>query len=97
MNSWIRGKDLLVAVCDADILGKTFREGRLKIEVKESFYGGKLVSLEEALAALKEASIGNIVGKEIVKSAIEEGIIHKDAVIWIGGQPHAQFIKMFYW
>ena len=94
MNIWSRGKDILVAVCDADILGRTFREGRIKIEIKESFYGGRLVTLEEAIVALKSASIGNIVGKEIVASAIREGIIHEDAVIWIEGQPHAQFVKI---
>ena len=94
MNIWARGKDVLVAVCDADIIGRTFREGRLKIEIKESFYGGKLVTLEEAICALKAASIGNIVGKNIVAIAIREGIIHEDAVIWIEGQPHAQFVKI---
>ncbi len=95
MNTWTHGKEFVVAVCDADILGKTFREGRLKIEVKESFYGGRLVTLEEAIEALKTASIGNIVGREIVECAIREGIIHEEAVIWIAGQPHAQFVRMF--
>ncbi|MEX2753333.1 MAG: DUF424 family protein, partial [Candidatus Freyarchaeota archaeon] len=27
--------EIMVAVCDEEILGKTFREGKLKIEVKK--------------------------------------------------------------
>lgn len=94
INVWIRGKDVMVAVCDADLLGRTFREGGLKLDVKESFYGGRLVSLEEALDILKGASIGNLVGRNIVANAIREGLIHEDAVLWIEDQPHAQFINI---
>jgi len=94
INVWIRGKDVMVAVCDAELLGKTLREGALKLEVKESFYGGRLVSLEEALDILRGASIGNLVGRNIVANAIREGLIHEDAVLWIGDQPHAQFINI---
>ncbi|MCS7373865.1 MAG: DUF424 family protein [archaeon GB-1867-097] len=94
LNVWSRGRDLMVAVCDADILGKTFVEGDLRLEVNETFYKGKLVRLNEALNFLRSASIANIVGVNIVREAIQAGIIHRDAVIWIGGQPHAQLVKI---
>ena len=58
-----RGKDLVVAVCDADILGKTLEGGRVPFEVKESFYKGILGNIEEAILAMKQATICNIVGK----------------------------------
>ncbi|MDH5685866.1 MAG: DUF424 family protein, partial [Hadesarchaea archaeon] len=32
--------EVLVVVCDPELLGKKFKQGELKLEVKESFYRG---------------------------------------------------------
>ncbi|MBS7247277.1 MAG: DUF424 family protein [Candidatus Jordarchaeales archaeon] len=84
------GRDILVAVCDEDIIGKTFREGNLKLEVKESFYGGRLVQVEDALKAIEQATIVNLAGNMIISKAIEAGLIHPEGVIRIQGVAHAQ-------
>jgi hypothetical protein len=89
-----RGKDLVVAVCDADILGKTLEGGRVPFKVKESFYKGILGNIEEAILAMKQATICNIVGKRIVEAAIKNRLIHERAVIYFGDIPHAQRIKL---
>jgi len=94
VNCWKYGKDVLVVACDAEILGMSFQSGSLKITVSREFYGGMLLDSEGALEYLKSASIGNIIGVNIVKLALDAGLIHKDAVVFIGGQPHAQFIRM---
>ena len=31
-------KQKVIAICDEDILGKTFREGKLKLEISGEFY-----------------------------------------------------------
>jgi len=87
-------KEIVVAVCDEDILGKKFQEGELKLHVKEDFYGGKLVSMREGIDAIKESTIANIVGKKIIQKLIEEGLVIEEAVIKIAGIPHVQIIKM---
>lgn len=84
------GRDILVAACDEDVIGKTFREGNLKLEVKESFYGGRLVTIEDALKAIEQATIVNLVGNVIISKAIEAGLIHPEGVIRIQGVAHAQ-------
>ena len=89
-----RGKDLVVAVCDADILGKTLEGGRTPFTVNEGFYKGTLGNIEEAIVAMKQATICNIVGKGIVEAAIESKLIHKRAVIYFGDVPHAQRIML---
>jgi len=94
LNHWRVDVDLMVAVCDAEILGSVFVEGKYRLDVNKNFYGGKLVSLVEAISYLESASIANLVGVNIVKHAVEVGIIHKDAVIYVDGQPHAQLIKI---
>lgn len=86
--------EVVVAVCDEDIAGKTFREGKLKIEVKKDFYCGELVSIEEGVEAIKKGTIVNIVGNNIVSEAINAGLIHPQGIIKIGGVAHAQKVIM---
>jgi len=59
----VRG-EVLVAVCDEDIVGKEFKEGDLKIEIKEDFYGKESYSEEEVKRALRQATIANISGRK---------------------------------
>ncbi|RLI79946.1 DUF424 domain-containing protein [Archaeoglobales archaeon] len=89
----VRG-EILVAVCDSDIVGKIFREGDLKIEVKEEFYGEREVGEEEVKSALKRATIANITGKKAVELAIRIGIIDEDKVLKIGDCLHAQMVTL---
>lgn len=72
----------VVAICDEDLLGKTFREGIKQLEVRESFYKGEKLSKPEVISLMryefKSSSTFNIVGKESIKTAIEAGIIAKE-------------------
>jgi hypothetical protein len=89
-----RGKDLVVAVCDAEILGKTLLGGKVPFTVNEGFYKGILGTIEEAIMAMRQASICNIVGKRIVQAAIENKLIHERGIIYFGEVPHAQRLKL---
>ena len=94
VKSTRRGRDTLVAVCDAEILGKTLEGGRVPFNVSESFYKGVLADLDEALEAMRRATICNLVGKKIVKAAIEKRMVHEAAVIYFGDIPHAQIVVL---
>jgi len=87
------GRNVLLAMCDAEILGKTLREGKIVFCVKEDFYKGARVNIEEALSLIKNSTIINMVGKNVVKKAIEQGYVHPEAVLNIQGIPHAQIVK----
>ncbi len=89
-----RGRDTVVAVCDAEILGKTLEGGRVPFTVSEGFYRGVLGEVEEALDAMKQATVCNLVGKRIVEAAIECRMVHERAVIFFGDVPHAQIVKL---
>ena len=86
------GKDTLVAVCDAELLGKTLEGGRVPFKVSERFYVGSLGDIEEALEAMRKATICNIVGKKIVEAAIGCDMVKENAVIYLGDVPHAQIV-----
>jgi uncharacterized protein len=87
--------EILIAICDEELIGKKIEiEKNFSIFVSERFYREKLIEEEEALKLMKEATIGNLLGKRIIKLAIEKNIISSESVILIGGIPHAQFIKI---
>jgi hypothetical protein len=87
-------KRTLVAVCDSSILGKTFREGRLKLEVKADFYKGVLVSIPEALREINFADIANLAGNDIVDAAVREGFVDPSAIVQISGISHVQIVRL---
>ncbi|MGQ9582100.1 MAG: DUF424 domain-containing protein [Thermoplasmatota archaeon] len=90
----LSGSELLVAACDASLLGRKFREGELKLEVSESFFGGERVSAELLVECLELATVANLVGEEAVGAAIEAGYVDPDRVLVIEGVPHAQLVRM---
>ncbi len=87
-------KETVLAVCDSEIIGKVFREGKLKLEIKTSFYYEKKANKTEILKLFEKADIINISGKKIVALALREKYIEKNKIITIDGVPHAQIIKM---
>jgi uncharacterized protein len=93
MKVYHQGKETLVAAADADLVGKTFREGKFKIEVGP-FYEGDVVSEETLVSQLRLATIGNFVGTETVEAAMRAGFVSDGGVLWIDGVPHAQFVMM---
>jgi len=88
------GRFVLLATCDAELLGRVLREGKIVFEVREEFYKGSKVSVEEAIDLMKQSTIVNMVGRNIVEKAIERGLVHPEAVLKISDVPHAQVVKM---
>ena len=84
----------MVACCDEDCIGRTFREGRLKLSPEKKFYGNAAIGLPEALLLMDGADILNLVGKRIVSVAIDKGLVHPDAVITVDGVPHVQVMRL---
>ncbi|MFW6111351.1 MAG: DUF424 domain-containing protein [Thermoproteota archaeon] len=94
MNFKKVGKNLLLAVCDIDMLGKTLHRGDVTFHIREKFYKGTKVDIEEAIHRMKECNIVNMVGHNVVQEAVKEGHVHPEAVLKIEGVPHAQIVKI---
>ncbi len=86
--------ETLLAACDDDLLGKTFEEGELRLAVSESFYGGEKVSREIFMEQLKEATIVNLIGRDVIAIASELGLMDENSIIEIAGIPHAQIARL---
>jgi len=88
------GRNVLLAICDCEVLGRTLREGKIVFHVKDEFYNGGKVSVDEAVCMIENSTIVNMVGKNCVGKAIEKGYVHPEAVLRIEGVPHAQIVKL---
>jgi hypothetical protein len=76
------------------VLGRTLREGKIVFHVKDEFYNGGKVTVEEAMNMIENSTIVNMVGKNCVERAIKKGYVHPEAVLHIEGVPHAQIVKL---
>ena len=85
-----QGREVLVAVSDSGLVGREFREGKMRLHVAAAFYGDEGVDATEVLRQLAVCTIANLVGVETVTLAIRHGFVHPDNVLDIEGVPHAQ-------
>jgi hypothetical protein len=85
---------LLVAACDQDVLGETFTDGNVSLEVTEDFYDGETVDPQTAVDALHRADIANLVGTTTVETAIDAGIVDEHAVLTVDDTLHAQLLQL---
>jgi len=83
----------VVAICDSDLIGKTFEEGVRQITVNPHFFQGEEKTEKQVLEIIEKGGYEdftfNIVGEQSIKVAIKSGLIKKDGVIKIQGVPIA--------
>ena len=87
-------KNAMLNICDANLLGKKITEKELEVHISQSYYGEKIVEKEEAKTLLKNSSIINMVGKEIVSLSTSLGIGSEDGIKEIDGVPFLIVYKM---
>ena len=85
-----QGREVLVAVSDAGLVGRVFREGNMRLHVHEWFYGSDGADAAEVVHQLAVCTIANLVGVDAVTLAIQHGYVDPENVLDIEGVPHAQ-------
>ncbi|MFB6311609.1 MAG: DUF424 domain-containing protein [Salinirussus sp.] len=87
---------LLVAACDAGLIGKTFENGDVSLTVDEAFYASEAaehgVSADRVAESLASCVTANLVGSRTVEIAVERGFVDEETVLEIGGTRHAQLV-----
>ena len=86
--------EVLVTLCDDELLGKELNFNGVKIKINEKFYGGEKKDKKEIKSILKKATIINAIGKESVNFCLDEGYIDKERIIYINGIPHAEMFLL---
>jgi hypothetical protein len=87
-------KNLMLNICDFDLIGKNIVQDELTMNISKSYYGEKIVNKEEAQDLLKKSSIINMVGEYTVSLSIKMGIGSENGVRRISGIPFLIVFKM---
>jgi len=88
------GSELLVAVCDQELVGRSFKDGELHLTVSERFYKGEEATEEDVIGSLRHATIANLVGRRAIQCALDHKFIDETSIIVVDGVPHAQMLKL---
>jgi len=80
----VQGGKLILAICDADLLGKKLEDGNKQLDLSGAFYKGEEMKEEEIIKLCKEALSVNVVGKEstrlLEKAGILKGVQEMDSI-----------------
>ena len=79
--------NVLVNICDEELIGRTVTEGKLKMHISKEFYLGEKVGAAEALDLIRKCSIVNLVGRRSVSLAVENNIGARQAIREIENVP----------
>ena len=86
------GGRVILAVCDSNLIGKKFEDGKLQLDLTSEFYKGDKLDPARTLELMKIANIVHLVGKKSVEIGIKAKIIDKKKIIKIKGIPHAEAV-----
>ncbi|MBI5391865.1 DUF424 family protein [Candidatus Woesearchaeota archaeon] len=90
-----QGTQVLLAVCDEDLLGKTFtNKNGLKLVVSPHFYKGERLTPEQATEKLKIAQNANLAGEESVSLALSLHLLDPKNILYFGDAPHALIVHL---
>jgi len=87
-------KQVMLNICDADLLGKKIVQDDLTMNISESYYGERFVEKEEAEVLLKTSSIINMAGKETVSLSVKLGVGSENGIKKVSGVPFLIIFNM---
>ena len=81
---------LVLAICDSDIFGKCFEEGKKVLDLSSDFYRGDETDEKDILGLVKKSYMINAAGKEAVEFLKKHEFVEE--VKEIDGVPYAQVL-----
>jgi len=89
----IRAQRDIVTVCDSDLLGKKFEQGKFQLDLTGTFFKGEEMSEKQTIQIMKnmsnEDATFNIVGQKSINTAVKAKIISEKGIKKIQGVPFA--------
>jgi len=83
----------VVAICDTEILGRTFEEGIRQLNIKDSFFNGEDLAEKELIEKIqdlvKEDATFFIAGKKSVNCAMKAKVVSLEGIQTVQDVPFA--------
>ena len=86
-------ENVLVNICDEELIGRTVTEGKLKMQISKEFYFGEVVEAPEALDLIRKCAIVNLVGHRSVSLAVDNNIGARQVIREIEDVPFLMVYK----
>tara|TARA_B110000014_G_scaffold139676_1_gene96837 strand:+ start:195 stop:491 length:297 start_codon:yes stop_codon:yes gene_type:complete len=86
--------NLMLNICDPELLDKTFEDGNTKIKIKSNYYAERDVDEHEAKNLLEKCNSINMVGEKTISLAISLGIGSENSIRRIENIPFLLVFKM---
>ena len=86
----------VIAICDADLIGKKFVDGNLQLDINDHFYNGSLMTEDEILQLIEDYERDdvsyNIVGEKAVQLCMQANLISPTGIRRISKVPIAMVL-----
>ena len=79
----------LLSICDGNLIGKEFEEGKKVLNISKTFYHGEPMFEKDILELIEQDTLLNIVGEESVRFALKNNLIDKEGIAKIKEIPYA--------
>ena len=86
--------NLMLNICDPELVGKTFHDGTTKIKINSNYYAERDVDEHEAKNLLTKCNSINMVGEKTISLATSLGLGSEKSVRRIEGVPFLILFKM---
>jgi len=87
------GKEVVVALCDAELLGRELQVGNgLKKRISREFYSGELIPLSSLWEYVENATVVNAFGNAVVEELAKRIAAVRHAAVNLGGVLHVQLL-----
>jgi uncharacterized protein len=84
---------ILLAICDSNLLNKTFEEDNKILDLTSEFYKGEEKNKEETIVEIKKAHIVHAIGEETINLLKELKLLTENNILIVQGIPHSEIIK----
>ena len=86
--------NLMLNICDPELVDKTFLDGNIKIKINSNYYADNNVDEHEAKNLLQKCTSINMVGEKTISLATSLGIGSEKSIRRIEGIPFLIVFKM---
>ena len=86
--------NLMLNICDPELVGKTLNNGKTKIKINPNYYAERNVDEHEAKTLLEKCTSINMVGEKTISLATSLGIGSEKSIRLIEGIPFLIVFKM---
>ena len=80
----------VLIITDTDLIGKTFEDEKLQLDLRKAFYVGEVMSTEEITPKIEGSYVLHVTGEKAVAYVASLGYINSEKVLEIDGVPHAE-------